>query len=108
MKLSTKIRYGTRALVYIAAFGKNRYVSISEISEKENISLKYLENIMTLLKSSGLLRSMQGAGGGYYLAKSIDELTLADIMYSISGPIFLVRCLSEYECNREMECVLKE
>ena len=107
MKLSTRIRYGTRALIYIAAFGKDKPVSIREISNNEGISLKYLENIMPVLKSSGIVRSMQGPKGGYILAKDSKGLNLADIVYCLGGPLLLLRCLQDYECKQERKCVMK-
>ena len=99
IKLSTKVRYGARALTYISAYGKEKPVSINEISEKEKISVKYLERIMASLKSSGLVNSVQGPHGGYMPSLDPSAISLADIVYSLEGPVKLVDCLKDsVEC----------
>ena len=104
-RLSTKTRYGTRAITYIAAYGKGRPISINEISEKERISLKYLERIMSSLKSSGLVSSIQGAYGGYTFTGNTEEVTLSDIIIALEGPVNLTECLKDsVECEMEESC----
>lgn len=69
MKISTKGRYGLRALIDIAQYSEIEPVSISSISARQDISERYLEQLMALLKKAGLIKSIRGAGGGYVLAK---------------------------------------
>lgn len=83
MKLSTKGRYGINALLYMEI--KNRKVSLKEISEAENISLKYLEQIFSVLKKSGIVKSSKGAKGGYSLVSSSEEIKVYDILKELEG-----------------------
>ena len=109
MKLSTKIRYGTRAMLELAVqYGKGP-IELKEISKRENISLKYLEQLITPLRSAGLVKSVRGSKGGYSLAKSPSEIRLGDLVEILDGPIHLTECLSDPEgCPRSPFCVTRE
>jgi len=105
MKISTKGRYGTRAMIDIAENYSNGPVSLRQLTERQCLSLKYMEQIIPLLKSSGLIRSARGAHGGYVLAKKPSEISLRDIVEALEGSWSLVDCIDDPElCNRTEEC----
>ncbi len=105
-KISTRIRYALRAIVRLAILSKDgRYVPLKEISENEDIPVKYLENIMQFLKKGGIVASFKGPGGGYKIKKNVNELTLFDVVKAFEGDIDLVDCCSgQYECPRKDIC----
>lgn len=109
VKISTKGRYGTRAMVYIGEnYGKGP-VSLRKLAESEGISVKYMEQIIPLLRKSGLIRSARGARGGYVLAREPREISLRDIVQALEGPWSLVDCLDDDTlCDRTKECVTYE
>ena len=80
MKLSTKGRYGLRALIDLAQHSGEGPVSIMSISERQDISERYLEQLVSLLKKAGLVQSVRGAGGGYRLAKRMEEISVGDVL----------------------------
>ena len=98
MKISTKGRYALRMLIDIAARGDDGYISLKEISEHQNISKKYLEQIVPLLTKNGMLRTNRGNKGGYSLAKNVEEITVGDVLRATEGSLAPVACL-EYEVN---------
>jgi len=106
MKISTKGRYGTRAMVDIGEnYGKGP-VSLRELAERQDISMKYMEQIVPLLKTSGLVRSTRGARGGYKLARAPQEISLGDIVQALEGSWSLVDCLDDDNlCARSEKCV---
>ena len=85
MKLSTKGRYGLRALIDLAQYSGQAPVSITSISARQDISERYLEQLMALLRKAGLIRSVRGAGGGYVLAKDMKEISVGDILRALEG-----------------------
>ncbi len=106
MKLSTKIRYGVRAILDIGAHSSDRPVPLNDVSEREEISAKYLEAIMPSLKTADLIRSIKGPGGGYILSRPPEEITLYEIVAALEGPMCLVDCVSLPEsCSRQGICV---
>ena len=109
MRISTKGRYGTRAMVDIGEnYGKGP-VSLRKLAQRQCISMKYMEQIIPLLKGSGLIRSTRGARGGYILAKAPDEISLRDIVRALEGSSSLVDCLDDDAlCDRTEECVTYE
>jgi Rrf2 family protein len=92
--LSRKTKYGLKALTYLARNEDEVPVQISVISVAENISLKFLESILLTLKKAGFLGSKKGKGGGYYLLKEAEDITIASIYRVLEGPIALVPCVS--------------
>ncbi len=105
MKLSTRSRYGTRLLVDLARARDKGPVQISEISNRQNISVKYLEQIIRPLKQAELVTSVRGARGGHMLAKKPDEITLGQIVRLFEGQADLVECVSHPEnCAMADEC----
>lgn len=109
MKLSTRARYGIRASLELACnYGKGP-LQIKIIAQRQEISIKYLEQLMAILKSSGFVRSLRGAKGGYILAKPPNQVKLSDIFSVLEGPIVTVECLeSDQYCARAADCVARE
>lgn len=110
MKLSTKGRYGLRAMFDIAINLKKDPIPLKKVAERQGISEYYLEQLISQLKKSGLVDSVRGAQGGYILAKKPSEITVGDILRALEGPIGLVDCILEedsIECTRENACVTR-
>ncbi len=92
--LSKKTKYGIKALTFLAKQEGRKPVRIAEISESENISLKFLESILLTLKKNGFLGAKKGQGGGYYLLKDAKDIKMTEIMRVLEGPIAMVPCVS--------------
>ena len=111
MKLSTKGRYGLRALIDLAQYsGGDTPVSITSISDRQAISERYLEQLIAKLKKAGLVRSVRGAGGGYILAKDIHEISVGDVLRALEGNLDPVECAGlepDGECKAADSCVTK-
>lgn len=110
MKISTKGRYGLRAFVDLAIHSEQMPISISSISERQDISEKYLEQLMTLLKKAGLVKSIRGAGGGYQLARAADTISVGDVLRALEGNLEPASCAAFQEgegCRSEGVCVTK-
>ena len=116
MRLSKRGEYGLRAMINLAdtAEAGKPYplVQIKDISERENIPAKFLEQILLALKNAGLLQSKIGFGGGYYLARPAAEINLGQIVRILDGPLAPIRCVSQmaYEpcdCPDEQTCGLR-
>ena len=116
MRLSKRGEYGLRAMITLAeptSKGNSpAMLQIKEISQREQISPKFLEQILLTLKNAGLLHSKMGIGGGYYLAKPASEITLGQIFRVLDGPVAPIRCVSQmaYEpcgCPDEQTCGLR-
>jgi len=106
MKLSTKGRYAVRAMLTLALNQKGNPLSLREISRREGISKKYLEQIFLRLKRAGLIRTVRGANGGYLLGKKPREISLTEILEGVEGSLAPVFCL-EGECERATYCVTR-
>lgn len=115
MRLSKRGEYGLRAMIILADAQKesqDAVVQIKEISKREKIPAKFLEQILLALKNAGLLQSKMGVGGGYYLARSSEEISLGQIVRVLDGPLAPIRCVSQmaYEpcgCPDESTCGLR-
>lgn len=92
MKLSTKGRYGLRAIVDLAVHSEKESVSISSIAQRENISESYLEQLAGKLKKAGLVMSTRGAQGGYRLAKPAADISVGDVLRALEGNLEAVDC----------------
>ena len=92
MKLSTKGRYGLKAIMDIAEYSADEAVCIKHISERQNISERYLEQLMRKLRKAGLVKSVRGANGGYMLAKEPSEISVGDIIRATEGDLKAVHC----------------
>ena len=98
MKISTKGRYALRMLIELATHQEEGFVSLKDISERQGISKKYLEQIVPMLNKSGILRTNRGNKGGYMLAKPANECTVGEVLRATEGSLAPVSCL-EYEQN---------
>lgn len=107
MKISTKGRYALRMMLDLAMHKNEGYIALKDIAERQNVSKKYLEQIVPLMNKSGFLRTNRGYQGGYMLAKSADEYTVGDILRVTEGSIAPVSCLDyePIECPRAEECM---
>lgn len=92
MKLSTKGRYGLRAILDLAMNGKNEAVALSGIAERQDISISYLEQLIAKLKKAGIVNSIRGAQGGYVLAKKPEDISVGDILRALEGDLNPVDC----------------
>jgi len=105
IKISTRTRYGLRALVYLAGHTGDKPVPVNAIAEDQEISPKYLESVFKLLKNAGIVTSSRGPEGGYRLVKKPGQLTMHDVFSAIEGPFNLVDCISDKEiCSRSGNC----
>ena len=107
MKLSTKGRYGVKAMVDLAIHYGGEPISIKSISERQNISEYYLEQLFSPLRKAELIRSVRGAQGGYVLSRSPKDITIAEIMEVLEGPIEISSCLDEKSCNNVDCCATR-
>lgn len=106
MKISTKGRYALRLMLDLAMHGAGKPVSLRDVSERQSISEKYLEQIVTPLSRAGLVRSVRGAGGGYLLTRLPGEYTVGDILRPLEGDLAPVECATDTQfCHRCGECV---
>jgi len=109
MKISTKGRYALRMMLDLALNNTGEYIKIKNISERQEISEKYLEQIVTILSRAGYVKSVRGAQGGYKLAKAPEEYTVGMILRLTEGSLAPVVCLDDTtECNRIDDCVTIE
>ncbi len=107
IKVSTKGRYGTRLMLNLARHynSGNKAVILKSVAEEENISIRYLEQIIIPLKIYKLVKSIRGAGGGYTLARKPSEISLCEILEALEGSCALVDCVEDKDfCNRIPEC----
>ncbi len=107
MKISTKGRYALRLMLDIAKYGVNGPVRVKESAKRQDISVKYLEQIIAVLTKAGYVRSTRGPQGGYRLAKAPEEYTVGMILKLTEGSLAPVECLvtSENSCDRAQSCV---
>ena len=109
MKLSTRVRYGTRALLELALRRGEEPVLLKDIARSQQISLPYLEHLITPLIAGGIVRSTKGPKGGISLAKSPREIKLSDVMQLLEGSVAPVECVNNPEvCNRSEFCVTRD
>ena len=105
MKLSTKCRYGARAIVEIAKHEQNGPVKRKDIVKNQEISDSYLENILITLKNGGIINAIRGANGGYTLHKPANEITLLEVVNTLEGSLAPVECIdSPAVCQRTDIC----
>jgi Rrf2 family protein len=110
MNVSTKSEYGLRALIYLATNEARSAVPAREIAEQWNVPVKYLEQILKLLKEGGFVESQLGVGGGYRLARPAVMIIIGDVIRALDGRIAPMGCVSSYDydpCEFESGCGLK-
>lgn len=108
MKISTKGRYALRLMLDLATHATNSYVSLKEIASRQNISEKYLEQIITQLNRKGFVKSIRGAHGGYMLTQDPSYYTVGMILRLMEGSMVPVECVSTKNCSRIDTCVTYE
>ena len=108
MKLSTRTKYGMRAIADLAGnYGKGP-MQLKTIAQNQGISFKYLEQIIALLKARGLVLSVRGPKGGYILAKAPNMIKLSDIFTALEGPLNVVECIEDKSlCDRVSKCLTR-
>ncbi|MFO7952058.1 MAG: Rrf2 family transcriptional regulator [Bacillota bacterium] len=106
LQLSTKVRYAARAMIELAVNYSTEPVQLNDIACRQDISVKYLEQIMAPLRARGFVRTQKGSRGGYHLAANPDNITLFDIVESVEGSIAPVFCVDNNDtCERAELCV---
>ncbi len=109
MRISTKGRYGTRAMLSLAARYRQGLMQANEIAEEQAISRKYLENLLATLKVAGLVTPERGNKGGYTLSRSPAEITVYDILRPLEDALDIVHCTSnDSRCERIGVCVTRD
>ena len=105
MKISTKGRYALRVMIDLAINNNGKYISLKEISQRQEISNKYLEQIISLLNKAGYLETARGNMGGYRLSKKPNEYRVGDILRATEGDLAPIYCLKEDgECDKKSNC----
>ncbi len=108
MRISTKGRYGLRTLVDIALHQDKGAVTLNDIARRQEISVKYLWQVINPLKTSGLLSVTRGAKGGYMLARRPEDISMLEVVTTLEGPLSLVECLAKDDsCDRIDSCVAR-
>ena len=106
LRLSTKGQYGVRAMYEIARGYGRGPITIKEISERQDVSVAYLEQILNTLRKAGIITSVKGPGGGYILARDPDSISIGAILRELEGPVAITSCLDPKEgCMRVEGCV---
>ncbi|MBR1629087.1 MAG: Rrf2 family transcriptional regulator [Lachnospiraceae bacterium] len=108
MKISTKGRYALRMMIDLAEHQNGEYISLKTISERQNISKKYLEQIIPVFNKTDFLRANRGSQGGYRLAKEPEKYTIGEILRLTEGSLSPVECVDQdpIECDRSADCVM--
>lgn len=106
LKISTKGRYALRMLIDLAEHQMNGYVALRDIAERQGISKKYLEQIVSIFNGTDILKTNRGSQGGYRLAKSPDKCTVGEILRLTEGSLSPVACLDQnpISCERSADC----
>lgn len=107
MMISTKGRYALRVMLDLAGQSQEEYISLKAISDRQQISMKYLEAIVSNLSKAGMLESQRGKSGGYRLNKTATEYNIGEVLRAAEGELTTVRCLEESKggCDRAGECL---
>ena len=109
MRISTKGRYGLRAMFELARGFGGGPLLMSTIAERQGLSRKHLHALLTSLKVAGLVRSVRGPGGGFLLTKVPGEIRLSEVLRALEGPLTLVHCVSDRQaCDRANRCVARK
>lgn len=109
MRLSTRSRYGVRALTALAGREVPDGRCAREIADEEELSKKYLESILAQLRTAGFVRSVRGAHGGYILARPAEDITVGDVVRALEGSLALVECSDDPQyCDRHESCVTRD
>ena len=110
MRLSTRGHYGLKAMFDLANNYGSGPISLKTVAERQNLSDHYLEQLIAMLRKAGLVKSMRGAKGGYFLAREPSEIRVGDVIRALEGPIAPVHCVSEIDpgsCNEADYCITR-
>lgn len=108
MKLSTRTRYAVRAIIELAQHDSNKPLQLKVIAERQDISVKYLEQLMAVLRSAGFVRSVRGSKGGYILAQAPNQIKMNEVLHRLEGSVSTVDCVeSELSCARSADCAAR-
>jgi Rrf2 family iron-sulfur cluster assembly transcriptional regulator len=105
--ISSKARYGLRALILMAKQGEQQPMSLTAIAREEGLSVKYLESIFSLLKRNNIVLSLRGSEGGYVLSRLPSEFSLYEIMHALEGPMDSVDCKFNI-CENSQDCMSRK
>ncbi len=105
MRLTTKGRFAVTAMLDLAMRGGKNPVTLAGISERQDISLSYLEQLFSRLRRHELVESVRGPGGGYYLARSPEAVSVADIIRAVDEPIDATQCGGKENCHDDHRCL---
>jgi len=105
MRLTTKGRFAVTAMLDLALRGGKNPVTLAGISERQDISLSYLEQLFSRLRRHELVESVRGPGGGYYLARPLGDVSVADIIRAVDEPIDATQCGGKENCHDEHRCM---
>ena len=109
MRLSTRTRYGMQAMLELAAHYGKGPLQLKIIAHRQEISIKYLEQLMAMLKSGGFIRSMRGSKGGYLLARDPDKIIISEVFTALEGPVVTVECVADQNyCSRAIDCITRQ
>jgi Rrf2 family cysteine metabolism transcriptional repressor len=109
MKISTKVRYGTRAMVTLAMANSATAISVKEIARHQHLSAKYLEQIMAALKGAGLIKVVRGGQGGYMLSREAENIRVMEVYQALEGSLSLVDCIEDPNaCPMRETCPTKD
>lgn len=106
MKISTKGRYALRIMLDLAQNSKGEYIPLKDISSRQGITIKYMEQIVPMLTKAGLVRSLRGNNGGYMLSRQPEEYTIGEILRCAEGSLAPIACLEDEtnQCPRSESC----
>jgi Rrf2 family iron-sulfur cluster assembly transcriptional regulator len=108
MRLTTKGRFAVTAMIDVAMHGGHNPVTLAAISERQKISLSYLEQLFGKLRRAGLVESVRGPGGGYNLARSSEQVSVADVIVAVDEPIDATQCGGRENCHDDRRCMTHE
>lgn len=109
MKLSTRTRYGIRAILELAENYGNGPLQLRVIARDQGVSVKYLEQLMAMLKSAGIVRSVRGSKGGYVLAKSPAQVRVSECFECLEGSVITTECVEDESfCERTSDCIARQ
>ena len=109
MKLSTRTRYGIRAILELAEYYGNGPLQLRVIAHDQGVSVKYLEQLMAMLKAAGIVRSIRGSKGGYILAKQPGQVKVSECFQCLEGSVITTECVKDESfCERTNDCIARQ
>ncbi|MDY7038900.1 MAG: Rrf2 family transcriptional regulator [Thermodesulfobacteriota bacterium] len=109
MKISTRARYGTRAMLELAANYDKGPILLKDIAKRQDISFRYLDQLIIPLKTAGFIRNIRGKGGGYVLTKPPSHIKLSEVLQVLEGSMAPVDCIDDPQsCNRTESCTTRD